>query len=102
MRALLFLSFLAVGLCLGGGVPGGRAMAADTGVAATPAPWAAQLAVCCKTCRKGKACGDSCIRADYRCTKPPGCACDGVKPPVPADWGPAMRATGGAPEHALE
>jgi hypothetical protein len=31
---------------------------------------------CCKTCRKGKACGDSCIARDKQCHKPPGCACD--------------------------
>ena len=32
---------------------------------------------CCKICRKGKACGDSCIARDKDCHKPPGCACDG-------------------------
>lgn len=32
---------------------------------------------CCKVCRKGKACGNSCISRSYNCTKPPGCACDG-------------------------
>ena len=31
---------------------------------------------CCKICRKGKACGNSCIRRSYTCRKPPGCACD--------------------------
>jgi hypothetical protein len=35
-----------------------------------------QAAVCCKICRKGKACGNSCISRDKNCTKPPGCACD--------------------------
>jgi len=35
-----------------------------------------QLAACCKTCRKGKACGDSCIQRTKTCHKPPGCACD--------------------------
>ena len=35
------------------------------------------LAACCKVCRKGKACGDSCIKASYTCHKGPGCACDG-------------------------
>jgi hypothetical protein len=33
--------------------------------------------VCCKICRKGKACGNSCISREYKCHKPPGCACDG-------------------------
>ena len=32
---------------------------------------------CCKICRKGKACGNSCINRDYQCHQPPGCACDG-------------------------
>jgi hypothetical protein len=32
---------------------------------------------CCKVCRKGKACGDSCIARDKVCRKGPGCACDG-------------------------
>ena len=36
-----------------------------------------QAAQCCKICRKGKACGNSCIKRSYTCTKPPGCACDG-------------------------
>ena len=31
---------------------------------------------CCKTCRKGKACGDSCIAREKLCEKPRGCACD--------------------------
>ena len=34
-------------------------------------------AACCKTCKKGKACGDSCISRDKKCHKPKGCACDG-------------------------
>lgn len=32
---------------------------------------------CCKTCRAGKACGDTCISRDKTCQQPPGCACDG-------------------------
>ncbi len=35
------------------------------------------LAACCKTCRKGKACGDSCISRKKTCRKGAGCACDG-------------------------
>ena len=31
---------------------------------------------CCKTCRKGKACGNSCIARWKTCRQPPGCACD--------------------------
>ncbi len=30
----------------------------------------------CKTCRKGKACGNACISRAKTCRKPPGCACD--------------------------
>lgn len=36
-----------------------------------------QLAACCKTCRAGKACGNSCIARSKACHRPPGCACDG-------------------------
>ena len=31
---------------------------------------------CCKICRKGQACGNSCISRRYTCRKPPGCACN--------------------------
>ncbi len=34
-------------------------------------------AYCCKKCRKGKACGDSCISRQKTCRKGAGCACDG-------------------------
>ncbi len=30
---------------------------------------------CCKTCRKGKPCGNSCISRTKSCHRPPGCAC---------------------------
>jgi endonuclease YncB( thermonuclease family) len=33
--------------------------------------------MCCKVCRKGQACGNSCISRRYTCRKPVGCACDG-------------------------
>lgn len=39
--------------------------------AVPPAP------VCCKVCRAGKACGDSCIAKDKTCNSGPGCACNG-------------------------
>lgn len=32
---------------------------------------------CCKTCRAGKACGNSCISREKACNVGPGCACDG-------------------------
>lgn len=31
---------------------------------------------CCKICRKGKACGDTCINRSYNCSKGRGCACN--------------------------
>jgi len=37
----------------------------------------ARANACCKTCSKGKACGDSCISRDKTCHKGQGCACDG-------------------------
>jgi hypothetical protein len=30
---------------------------------------------CCKICRKGQACGNSCISWSKTCHQPPGCAC---------------------------
>ena len=42
----------------------------------SPAPAQPEVAVCCKICRKGKACGNSCIARWKTCHKPPGCACD--------------------------
>lgn len=38
-----------------------------------------QLAACCKICRKGKACGNSCISRTKTCTKGKGCACDAAQ-----------------------
>ncbi|MGI9038087.1 MAG: SH3 domain-containing protein [Gemmatimonadota bacterium] len=32
---------------------------------------------CCKVCRTGKACGNSCISRSYTCRKGAGCACNG-------------------------
>lgn len=32
---------------------------------------------CCKVCKKGKACGDSCIAREKTCKKGQGCACNG-------------------------
>lgn len=32
-------------------------------------------AECCKVCKKGKPCGDTCIEKDDACHVPPGCAC---------------------------
>ena len=38
---------------------------------------AAPARVCCKICRSGKACGDTCISASKTCHVGLGCACDG-------------------------
>ena len=43
-------------------------------------------AACCKTCRKGKACGDSCIARAKTCRKPPGCACDVPQAHIGPQW----------------
>jgi hypothetical protein len=46
---------------------------------ALPKPSAQQCVpreTCCKVCRKGQACGNTCIRADYDCHKGRGCACN--------------------------
>ena len=32
---------------------------------------------CCRVCRTGKACGNSCIARNRTCHQPPGCACNG-------------------------
>lgn len=32
---------------------------------------------CCRVCREGKACGDSCIPRENQCNVGPGCACNG-------------------------
>ncbi len=37
-------------------------------------PWSQS---CCKTCRKGQACGDSCISRSKTCSAGKGCACQG-------------------------
>jgi hypothetical protein len=44
---------------------------------AKPAKPAEEPRTCCRTCSKGKACGDACISRRLTCRKPPGCACDG-------------------------
>lgn len=48
-----------------------------TGTAAPICATAFATEACCKVCKKGKACGDSCIARDKACTKGKGCACNG-------------------------
>ncbi len=55
--ALLISLTHAVAACVGGGPGGGGG--------------------CCKVCRSGKACGDSCIASTATCSVGPGCACNG-------------------------
>jgi len=38
---------------------------------------------CCRICRVGKPCGDTCISRYLTCTRPPGCACWGAWPTPP-------------------
>jgi len=38
----------------------------------------AEAEACCRVCKKGKACGDTCIPRRRACHTPPGCACDGL------------------------
>lgn len=44
--------------------------------AASPLCGTAYAQSCCKTCKAGKACGDSCISRDKACHKGKGCACN--------------------------
>ncbi len=64
MKVLAFAILLS-GLGVGPATIDQCAMARSQGIA------------CCKTCHKGKACGDSCIARDKACKKGKGCACDG-------------------------
>jgi hypothetical protein len=55
--------------------PASSELLRSLGVSPRPAHSVAQA--CCKVCRKGKACGDTCISRDKECHVPSGCACDG-------------------------
>src|SRR5690606_5051619 len=48
--------------------------------AAAPLCGTAHAQSCCKTCSKGKACGDSCIAKDKDCKKGTVCACNSYAP----------------------
>lgn len=65
-RRIRFLLPLAACLMLGASVPALTACSDDpTGSG------------CCKVCREGKPCGDSCIATDKTCNAQDGCACQG-------------------------
>lgn len=59
---------------------------------------------CCKICRKGKACGDTCINRSYTCHVGPGCACNAMIDPgelLAMQWGyPAALASSSMSEAA--
>lgn len=44
---------------------------------ARPAPSPPPRRACCRICRTGKACGNSCIARNRTCRVGPGCACNG-------------------------
>ncbi len=79
MRALFTMAVL-LGL-----LAGGSAVAKDgTATVLSPSERVRMLGShpvvsqgCCKVCRKGKACGDSCISRSKSCRAGQGCACDG-------------------------
>ena len=73
------LAALAIIALLGFAAAPSLALSASGDSAADAVSYSIDLAPreCCKICRKGKACGDSCIARDKKCYKPPGCACDG-------------------------
>ena len=52
------------------------ALALAVAVPAVAGPAAAAQS-CCKICRTGKACGNSCISAKRTCHQAKGCACNG-------------------------
>lgn len=56
------------------------ALALLTGLSGPVSACKDATAPCCKICRDGKACGDSCIAKTDNCTKGKGCACDGFSP----------------------
>jgi hypothetical protein len=45
--------------------------------ASDPGDVGGDTTICCRVCRKGKACGDTCVSQDRNCTAGPGCACNG-------------------------
>jgi hypothetical protein len=66
---MLRVAALVLGLAVGFG-----GSYSSTGVTAVPE---ARAQYCCKVCRSGQACGDSCISWDKTCRVGPGCACQG-------------------------
>ena len=78
-----FLVFVLLGFCtldwVWGGEPGGGDVPAELARAPSEADAGGSCVPreqCCKVCVKGKACGNTCIKAEYQCHKAAGCACD--------------------------
>ncbi len=72
----------ALEMCDAGQVPprpgaGSQALPSLPGRSEAASDVPGQAGECCRVCKKGKACGDSCISRESSCMKPPGCACDG-------------------------
>ncbi len=65
LRALRLIAFVLLTLGVAGG-PGLTAACSD-----------ATGSGCCKVCKTGKACGDTCIAKTDTCHQPSGCACNG-------------------------
>ena len=74
MRNPIAAALLALGMAVA--IPG---LDVSTLLTPSPVPNLSPIPVqsCCKVCRKGKACGDTCISRDKACHVGRGCACDG-------------------------
>jgi hypothetical protein len=73
MRKLLLLS-----LVLGAFVSPGPSAASAVGSSVCMAPVDADgIQRCCKRCKRGKPCGNSCIARNLTCHRGRGCACAG-------------------------
>jgi hypothetical protein len=70
MKKLIYLSMFVGFIALNGFTSGST-------VSSTSGSSIRYSTACCKTCKKGKACGDSCISKSYTCHKKKGCACNG-------------------------
>ena len=77
------LGFALLGVCTPGWAcasePGGSDVPAEPARAPSEADAGGSCVPreqCCKVCVKGKACGNTCIKAEYQCHKAAGCACD--------------------------
>jgi hypothetical protein len=79
LATLVVAGAVGVQLLIGGG--GGGVAPVEAAVDGEPlrtrrVDAGADAPTCCKVCRKGCACGDSCISCEKKCHKGPGCACN--------------------------